>query len=80
MLLTMESVTIRKLIKMTQRITGKKASHTINPSRLGNVTLYLYSGCGDCMQLNPDILLSLSGLMVSQPLSRSVGRGFESQR
>ena len=32
------------------------------------------------MQLNPDILLSLSGLMVSQPLSQSVGRGFESQR
>ena len=31
------------------------------------------------MQLNPDILLSLSGLMVSQPLSQSVGRGFESQ-
>ena len=35
---------------------------------------------GDCMQLNPDILLSLSGLMVSQPLLQSVGRGFESHR
>ena len=45
----------------------------INPSRLGNVTLYLCSGRGDCMQLNPDILLSLSGLLVSQPLSQSVG-------
>ena len=32
------------------------------------------------MQPNPDILLSLSGLMVSQLLSLSVGRGFESQR
>ena len=31
------------------------------------------------MQLNPDILLSLSGLMVWQLLSQSVGRGFESQ-
>ena len=31
------------------------------------------------MQLNPDILSSLSGLMVSQPLSQSVGCGFESQ-
>ena len=31
------------------------------------------------MELNPDILLSLSGLMVSQPLSQSVGRGLESQ-
>ena len=29
---------------------------------------------------NPVILLSLSGLVVSQPLSQSVGRGFESQR
>ena len=29
---------------------------------------------------NPDILLSLGGLVVSQPLSQSVGRGFESQR
>ena len=29
---------------------------------------------------NPDIVLSLSGLMVSQPLSQSVGRRFESQR
>ena len=32
------------------------------------------------MQLNPGILLSLSGLMVSQQLSQSVGRRFESQR
>ena len=32
------------------------------------------------MQLNPDILLSLSGLLVSQSLSQSMGRGFESQR
>ena len=29
---------------------------------------------------NPDILLSLSGLVVLQPLSQSVGRGFESHR
>ena len=29
---------------------------------------------------NPDILLSLSGLVVSQPLSQSLGRGFESQK
>ena len=28
---------------------------------------------------NADILSSLSGLVVSQPLSQSVGRGFESQ-
>ena len=45
------------------------------PSGLGNVTLYLCSGCGDCMKLNPDILLSFSGLVVSQPVSQSVGRG-----
>ena len=32
------------------------------------------------MQLNPDILLSLSSPMVSQPLSQSVDRGFESHR
>ena len=32
------------------------------------------------MQLNPDILLSLSGLTVSQPFSQSVSHGFESQR
>ena len=32
------------------------------------------------MQLNPDILLRLNGIVVSQPLSQSVGRGFESQR
>ena len=32
------------------------------------------------MQLNPDFLLRLSGLVILQPLSQSVGRGFESQR
>ena len=32
------------------------------------------------MQLNVDILLSFSDLLLSQPLSQSVGRGFESQR
>ena len=32
------------------------------------------------MQLNPDIILSVSGIVVSQPLSQSVGHGFESQR
>ena len=32
------------------------------------------------MQHNPDNILSLSGLMISQQLSQSVGRGFKSQR
>ena len=32
------------------------------------------------MQFNPDILFRLSGLVVSQLLLQSVGRGFESQR